>query len=211
MATTARLRLPPLLLRLPAHPWMLAGAAFGMGLLLFLVVWLAIRSDDAPVGPAPPTAAAPAFEPLPAPMAAGEAATPIPVPEDAAAQLIEEPAPAPPAPAEPVAADPLPPPLDAAAPATSTLQPPALLPDQPSPRYPASALRRGESGTVMLQVEVDALGHPVRVQVVGASGSRALDRAAADAVSRWQFQAARDASGAAVAGVLTIPVEFNAR
>ena len=78
----------------------------------------------------------------------------------------------------------------------------------PPPEYPASALRKGERGVVMLSVAVDAQGRPTRVRVVQRSGSRALDRAAVEAVQRWRFQPALSA-GQAVAGEVEIPIEFS--
>lgn len=213
MASTARLRMPDLLLRLPERPWLLAAVAFALGLLLFVVVWLAVRDDGpAPDAPVRPTAAAPGFEPLPVPMSPGDAATSMSEPSDEPAQLVETaPPPEPAAPTEPSPVPELPAPVADSPAAATAVQAPALLPDQPQPRYPASALRAGETGTVVLKVDVDALGHPVGVEVVGRSGSRALDRAAVDAVSRWQFQAARDAGGQSVPGTLTIPIDFATR
>jgi protein TonB len=40
------------------------------------------------------------------------------------------------------------------------------------PEYPAVALRHGEGGTVVLQVQVDARGQPIDVDVARRSGSR---------------------------------------
>ncbi|WP_372014127.1 energy transducer TonB [Pseudoxanthomonas sp. 10H] len=199
--------LPGFLQRLPGR-WVLVGAAFLGGWLLFVLVWLVARRDDvaAPV-PMQPVAAPAAFEPLPRPMPAGDAATPLPPPSDEAPRLVEAAPPAP-APAEPA---PLPPSLEENAPAVAApAQPPVPLPDQsPSPRYPVGALRRGDTGTVVVQVAVDAEGRPVSVEVVERSGSRELDRAAVEAVSRWHFAPARDAAGAAVAGSLSVPIDFK--
>lgn len=200
---------------LPGGRWLVVGLAFLLGWLLFGLVWLADRGDDdAAEAPVKPAASAETFEPLPRPMAAGDAATPLPVPaeeESETAQLVEEePAIVEPVPA-PVETTPLPPSLEeTAAPVAVAAQPPAPLPDQsPSPRYPIAAARRGESGTVVLEVEVDAGGTPLSVEVASRSGSRDLDRAAVDAVSRWRFSPALDADGNPVPGRLTVPIDFK--
>jgi protein TonB len=211
MATSSRSAPAGLAAYLPQGRWLLVGGAFLLGWLLFALVWLAGRGDDAvTVGPAKPVAAPEAFEPLPRPMAAGDAATPSPAPADEAPRLVEE-APASAAAEQPVETTPLPPSIDETAPvAGETVQAPAPLPDQsPSPRYPVTALRRNETGTVVLQVHVDAQGQPVSVDVAERSGSRDLDRAAVEAVSRWRFSPARDASGNPVAGALSVPIDFK--
>jgi len=78
----------------------------------------------------------------------------------------------------------------------------------PPPRYPARSLRSGEEGTVMIRVNIDSSGMPVDVQVESSSRSRALDRAAVDAVRDWRFKPAF-AQGAAVESSLTIPIKFK--
>ena len=88
-------------------------------------------------------------------------------------------------------------------------QPIPLRGSTPAPRYPGGALRRGESGTVMVRVEVDAAGMPAGVALVQRSGSRDLDRAAMEAVRKWRFQPAQR-DGQAVPGSLVIPVDFRA-
>lgn len=211
MATSIRSAASGLLDHLPQGRWLLVGAAFLLGWLLFALVWLAGRGDDTPsAGPAKPVAEPVAFEPLPRPMAAGDAATPLPAPSGEA-RVVEQPPPPAPAAAAPVETTPLPPSIDEPAPvAGEAMQAPSPLPDQsPSPRYPQDALRRGETGTVILQVQVDAQGQPVSVDVSQRSGSRDLDRAAVEAVSRWRFSPALDAAGNAVPGGLSVPVDFK--
>ncbi|WP_196479574.1 energy transducer TonB, partial [Xanthomonas translucens] len=85
---------------------------------------------------------------------------------------------------------------------------PVPLEGQPPPRYPPAALRRGDSGTVVVRVEVDASGTPGGVALVRRSGSRELDRAAMEAVRRWRFRPAQQ-KGQAVAGSLEIPFDFK--
>jgi len=195
--------------------WPIVGAAFLAGLLLFVVVWLRVREpapEDARVQPVAMQAPA---APLPAPAPAG-ARAPLPAPEESA-QLVEAVPAEPPAPAEPA---PLPASIEedtAAAPAPQpppaapgvAVQPPQRLPGQAAPRYPPAALRRGETGTVVVSVQVDAEGRPAAVEVSQRSGSFELDRAALEAVSRWRFEPARDASGQPVPGSIQVPFDFK--
>jgi protein TonB len=78
----------------------------------------------------------------------------------------------------------------------------------PAPRYPVEALRNGESGTVLLHVEVGADGVPTDVQVSQSSHSRSLDRAASEAVRHWRFHPAQR-NGQPVAGSVQVPVAFK--
>ncbi len=59
--------------------------------------------------------------------------------------------------------------------------------DNPRPAYPWSARVRGEEGTVLLAVHVDARGRVSDLRVERSSGSRALDEAATAAVRQWTF------------------------
>ena len=139
-------------------------------------------------------------------VAASIASAPLPQAADDA-RLVEEPPP-PPAPVQ--AQEPLPPALEPAplTPAVA-VQAPELLAGQAAPRYPPGALRRGESGTVVLRIQVDAEGRAGDVEIIERSGARALDRAAAEAALRWRFNPARDAEGAPVPGQAVVPVEFQ--
>ena len=189
--------------------WWLVAAGLAAGMLVFLALWLGQR-DGTPYRPdeQPPAAAAPVFRPLPAPptsgtaSTSGSAATPgMPeAPMDEA--WIEEPA-AQPAVANARVADAPP----AIAPVELSASSPVPI-ESPSPRYPRSALRRGESGEVQLRIEVDPRGVPSQVDVASSSGSRDLDRAAVAAARRWRFRPAmRD--GAPVSGVVNVPIAFS--
>lgn len=195
--------------------WMVAGAFVG-GLLLFGLTWLSGRDKVFFQADGQPEASQDiALAPLPAPLAAGGASQ-MPDPQPASAQarphLVEEPAPAAPAPVAEVPASPdvgappaaAPPPP----PATGDSAPQRIAAQSPAPAYPASALRKGESGVVLLNVTVDAQGRPTRVRVAQRSGSRALDRAAVEAVERWRFQPAM-AAGQPVDGQVQVPIEFS--
>ena len=61
----------------------------------------------------------------------------------------------------------------------------------PPPRYPLSARRNGEQGTVYLRVLVTVEGRAAQVAVERSSGFRVLDRAALEAVRDYRFAPAR--------------------
>lgn len=76
------------------------------------------------------------------------------------------------------------------------------------PEFPLDAVRRGESGRVLLKVPVGVDGQPGGISVIESSGSEVLDRAALEAVSRWRFQPARR-DGEEAASTLEIPIDFR--
>ncbi len=76
------------------------------------------------------------------------------------------------------------------------------------PKYPASMLRAGVGGTVVVLAEVDAQGNPIDVRVVERSGERDLDRAAVSAVRQWRFEPAMR-NGKAIATSVKVPVDFK--
>lgn len=78
----------------------------------------------------------------------------------------------------------------------------------PPPRYPISARRNGEQGTVTLRVLVDREGLPASVAVEKTSGFAPLDNAAREAVRAWRFAPARRGNQAVEAWVL-VPVVFR--
>ena len=207
---------PHIVLRLPRNTLKIAGIAFGAGVLLFLLVWATGRKSDfyrADTAATPAAQPGAPIAPLPEPLAAGDGASDMP---DAKAP------PADAADAAPRLVETTPPPLPAAAPAPPTNAPEAapgaaLAPgDRPvplaghmqPPNYPPAALRRGDRGTVVVRVEVDAGGSPAGVALVQRSGSRDLDRAAMEAVRDWRFQPAQR-NGQAVPGTIEIPFDFK--
>jgi protein TonB len=78
----------------------------------------------------------------------------------------------------------------------------------PPPRYPMSARRNGEQGTVTLRVLVTREGLPANVSVQTTSGSTGLDQAAIEAVRGWRFAPARQGAQAVEAWVL-VPIVFR--
>lgn len=202
---------------LPRKLLLWVGLAFVVGLLLFLLL-VAGRKDDEGFFRAAPTTGGNGqdFEPLPTPDADGAStgSAPVDTPDegrsivgtgDSAAGNIEPPidaSPLPPAVATPPGT------LPGAPVASSGASTSARPVRSPRPSYPPQALRRGESGTVLLQVHVDASGRPEQVQVVQSSRSRALDREAVRAVERWEFAPATR-GGQPVASRVLVPIDFN--
>ena len=86
--------------------------------------------------------------------------------------------------------------------------PPRPMVDNPRPRYPMLARRRGQQGSVLVRLNVDARGAASAVRVISSSGVASLDEAARDAVSRWRFEPARR-GGRAEAATVDVPVEFR--
>ena len=188
--------------------------AFGVGLLLFLLVWLNSRRDydfykadgtETTVGQSD--------------------ALPVPLPPDVAGndggdgnasglrtvgkgstdqgatpageqpRIIEAPV------------RPAPPPVAQGAPAPGDRAQPQPL-STPAPRYPREALRMGAGGTVRITVTVAADGSVERLELAGSSGNRHLDRAALEAVRRWRFQPATR-NGQPVVAEVSVPIVFN--
>lgn len=80
----------------------------------------------------------------------------------------------------------------------------------PIPSYPPAARRRGIEGTVLLLARVSADGRALAVEITHSSGSSLLDETARNTIARWHFRPALR-NGAAVAGSVTIPVQFSLR
>lgn len=200
------------------HParrtWLWVLLAFIGGLLLFALVLSGGRESDLDgVGQTPPTSTGRDYAPLPAPLPAGrgDGASGMGEPgrERTPAEPRERPrlvetAPPPPPPTMPVAPAPPPPP-----PLPTASQPMPIPGQMPAPRYPSRSLRRGESGTVMVHAEIGPDGVPLSVRVASSSGSRALDRAATGAVSRWRFRPATLSDGSPTVGSVLIPIDFS--
>lgn len=78
----------------------------------------------------------------------------------------------------------------------------------PAPEYPIACKRRGEEGTVLLNVLVTPNGLPSAVSLNRSSGHPLLDRAALEAVRRWTFEPGR-AGGSPIASQVLVPVRFS--
>jgi protein TonB len=78
----------------------------------------------------------------------------------------------------------------------------------PKPAYPALSRRLREQGLVRLRVHVTEEGRANEITLQESSGFDRLDKAALDAVRRWQFRPARR-SGTPVAGWVLVPLKFE--
>jgi TonB family protein len=78
----------------------------------------------------------------------------------------------------------------------------------PPPSYPELAKQMRQEGLVMLSVDVDRQGDPVKVDIIQSSGYRLLDQAALSAVSHWKFQPG-SIGGITVNSTVTVPIRFQ--
>ncbi len=191
--------------------WIIGGA-IAVGLLLFMLIWSRDRQQPffkagPDAQPASSEGQVQVFEPLPAPLPAGEIAdaSQLPAPPPSVPATIETPRAEPPRPVAPSA--PVRPSTPAQSRPTTANRPPIPV-SQPEPRYPRAALRAAIGGTVQVQVDVGPDGVPTSVSLVQGSGNRELDRAALDAVRRWRFQPAM-ANGQPSVGRVTVPIQFR--
>lgn len=193
--------------------WVVAGG-FGAGFLLFLLLWLDMRNDGDFYRPEGKTGGADGqvFEPLPAPMAGGErSASGM---SEAAEEAMRNPPPPPPVVVPRTTETPVQPTVANASSQTDRPAPnlaPGSVPvpiSKPAMKYPADAQRNGETGTVVVRIEVGTDGEPTAVTVVSRSGSRSLDRAAVQAAKRWRFRPAQQ-NGRAVAAAVEVPIAFT--
>lgn len=86
-------------------------------------------------------------------------------------------------------------------------EPQFLSPPSP-PRYPTLARKRGQEGTVWVDIVLDATGDQVQINVLRSSGVEMLDSAALLAVSNWRFKP-YEADGVSRPSRVRIPVEFS--
>lgn len=100
--------------------------------------------------------------------------------------------------------------------ATAPTAPPALEParfdadylNNPAPAYPMLSRRQGETGKVLLLVQVSAHGSAAQVEIKQGSGFPRLDQAALNAVRQWRFVPARRGDTAVAASVV-VPITFR--
>lgn len=111
--------------------------------------------------------------------------TPPPAPENWLVKVVPrepEPPPEPPVELPPVEI------VEASAPPPPPPVIEAIEGQNPSPEYPAIAVRRGWEGDVLLDVEVDQVGEVLECAVARSSGFPVLDSAAEVAVRNWRFR-----------------------
>jgi protein TonB len=87
------------------------------------------------------------------------------------------------------------------------ISPPVAL-DTGRPAYPEISRRRGQEGTVLLELSVDANGRVAEVRIVESSGFSALDAAATEALRDWRFRPAQR-GGVPIAVSIIHPVHFR--
>lgn len=78
----------------------------------------------------------------------------------------------------------------------------------PEPEYPLAARRRGQQGTVLLNITVSPEGRPKAVSLQQSSGFELLDQAAIKAAQTWDFEPARVGT-VAVESKIEVPVRFK--
>lgn len=77
-----------------------------------------------------------------------------------------------------------------------------------SPRYPTVARKRGQEGTVWLDIWLDEKGNKSKLEITQSSGLTLLDKSALKAVSGWQFKP-YEKNGIRIASRVRIPVVFS--
>ena len=84
---------------------------------------------------------------------------------------------------------------------------PQLLAEAPAV-YPAEALARGQSATVLLELDIDDVGSILEARVVRAAGA-GFDEAALAAIKAYAFAPARDAEGNRVPATIRFEIVFT--
>ena len=79
--------------------------------------------------------------------------------------------------------------------------------ERPAPAYPSQSRRVGESGVVMVQVELDESGSVFAAKISSSSGYARLDEAALNAVRTWHCTPARR-NGQNVRAIALQPFKF---
>jgi protein TonB len=80
--------------------------------------------------------------------------------------------------------------------------------NNPAPAYPLISRRQGESGKVLLLVQVTPHGTAAQVEIKQSCGFPRLDEAALEAVRKWHFVPARHGD-VAVAASVVVPLSFK--
>lgn len=94
-----------------------------------------------------------------------------------------------------------------AAPIDPTLKPEVDCTQSPEPVYPTASMKLVEEGTVLLRIQVDERGRPLRVEIESSSKYGRLDRAARDTVATsWICPLRQGKRG--FSGWLHVPIKF---
>ena len=159
------------------------------------------KPEPTPV-PKPVQKPAPKPEPTPAPKPVKKPA-PKPVPKPAP----PKPQPAPPPEPSP-AAKAKPQPVAAKDSAPRRIEKPSFK-TRPAPiPYPSQARRRGQEGTVLIEVWLDEDGKQTRRRLARSSGVDSLDKTALKAIAKWRFSSYVE-NGQAIAHRVHIPIRFK--
>jgi protein TonB len=78
------------------------------------------------------------------------------------------------------------------------------------PKYPTSAMHRGDEGVAQIHLSLDVTGRVIRATLSSSSGHPALDAAALKAAARWNFAPATR-GGHPVASAIVVPIRFSLR
>jgi TonB family protein len=97
-------------------------------------------------------------------------------------------------------------PAPAAAPERTAIAP-AVLVEKVNPIYPNAALSARASGTVVLQIGIDAQGNVTKVEVKR-EGLMGMTEAAVEAVSRWKYRPATGPAGP-IPSIKQVRIEFQ--
>jgi len=163
------------------------------------------RSTPEIASPAPPDVP-------PVPVAKPRQPPAVEILQTAAIDRPEEPRPADPNPLESVLAIPeqartsLPPATSASAVSTAARASEGA--DNPAPRYPLLARKRGYEGESIIRVVVGADGRVTHTEIVKSSGHVILDNAAREAIAEWRFDPAKRGERP-VSGTIEIPIQFR--
>lgn len=85
---------------------------------------------------------------------------------------------------------------------------PSFLEAPQPPKYPASAIKEKNSGTVRVEVSIDAAGQVVAVDLSTTSGSAVLDAVALERAWNWKFNPATE-DGKPAPSRVVVPVVFS--
>ena len=79
--------------------------------------------------------------------------------------------------------------------------------DNPHPKYPILARKRGWQGRAVLEVSVDKFGNVSDLSVFKSTGHEILDNVSIDTLKEWKFKPATN-NGLPVGDKLKIPIKF---
>lgn len=161
--------------------------------------------------PQPRPVVAQATPVTPRPLLAAIRNTPTPEAQTVAQPAVVQPEPVADAPPSPPTPAPVAEAPKVAAPVPQSPPRPADYLTNPTPPYPSLSRRRGEQGTVHLNVLVNPDGSVARLEVARSSGHARLDTSAAETVQTlWKFEPARQGDKPVAAWVV-VPIQFILR